>query len=33
MMDERHTVVPCFYKLEYIEWKDRGEGSGRPIHP
>jgi len=30
------TVVPCFYKLEYIEWKDRGsEGSGAPafIHP
>ena len=19
-------VIPCFYKLEYIEWKDRGEG-------
>jgi len=25
------TVVPCFYKLEYIEWKDRGEGSGGPV--
>jgi len=25
------TVVPCFYKLEYIEWRDRGtEGSGAP---
>lgn len=25
-------VVPCFYKLEYLEWKDRGqEGSGAPI--
>jgi len=24
-------VVPCFYKLEYIEWKDRGEGLGAPI--
>ena len=22
-------VIPCFYKLEYIEWKDRGEG---PVH-
>ena len=20
------NVIPCFYKLEYIEWKDRGEG-------
>ena len=28
-------VIPCFYKLEYIEWKDRGEGTGAPvaIHP
>ena len=25
------TVVPCFYKIEYIEWKDRGEGSGGPV--
>ena len=24
-------VIPCFYKLEYIEWKDRGEGLGAPI--
>jgi len=24
-------VVPCFYKLEYIEWKDRGEGLGAPV--
>ena len=24
-------VVPCHYKLEYIEWKDRGEGSGAPV--
>jgi hypothetical protein len=23
-------VIPCFYKLEYIEWKDRGEGIGAP---
>ena len=23
-------VIPCFYKLEYIEWKDRGEGLGAP---
>jgi hypothetical protein len=24
-------VIPCFYKLEYIEWKDRGEGLGAPV--
>jgi len=25
------SVIPCLYKLEYIEWKDRGEGSGAPV--
>ena len=25
------SVIPCFYRLEYIEWKDRGEGSGAPV--
>ena len=25
-------VSPCFYKLEYIEWKDRGEGLGAPVN-
>jgi len=24
-------VIPCYYKLEYIEWKDRGEGPGAPV--
>ena len=24
-------VIPCFYKLEYIEWKDRGDGPGAPV--
>ena len=24
-------VIPCFYKLEYLEWKDRGEGLGAPV--
>ena len=24
-------VIACFYKLEYIEWKDRGEGPGAPV--
>ena len=29
------NVIPCHYKLEYIEWRDRGEGPGAPvqIHP
>ena len=25
------NVVPAFYKLEYIEWKDRGDGPGAPV--
>ena len=25
------NIVPCYYKLEYIEWKERGEGSGAPV--
>ena len=25
------SVIPCFYKLEYIEWKDRGDGPGAPV--
>jgi hypothetical protein len=24
-------VIPAFYKLEYVEWKDRGEGPGAPV--
>jgi len=25
-------VIPCFYKLEYLEWRDRGkEGAGAPV--
>ena len=24
-------VIPAFYKLEYIEWKDRGDGPGAPV--
>jgi len=29
------NVIPCHYKLEYIEWRDRGDGAGAPvtIHP
>jgi len=27
------SVIPCFYKLEYIEWRDRGmEGSSAPVN-
>jgi len=27
------SVIPCFYKLQYIEWRDRGmEGSGAPVN-
>jgi hypothetical protein len=25
------NVIPCYYKREYIEWQDRGEGSGAPV--
>ena len=27
------VVIPCYYKLEYIEWRDRGQdGSSAPIN-
>ena len=25
------NVIPCFYKREYVEWKDRGESMGAPV--
>ena len=25
------TVIPCFYKLEYIEWRDRDKGAVAPV--
>ena len=25
------NVIPAYYKLEYVEWKDRGEGAGGPV--
>ena len=25
------NVVPRFYKREYVEWQDRGEGTGAPV--
>ena len=24
-------VIPCFYKREYVEWKERGESLGAPV--
>ena len=24
-------VIPCYYKREYVEWKDRGESMGAPV--
>ena len=26
------TVIPCYYKLEYIEWKDRDQGAVAPVN-
>ena len=26
------SVLPVFYKRQYIEWQDRGEGQGSPVH-
>lgn len=25
------SVIPCYYKKEYPEWRDRGEGPGAPV--
>ena len=29
------NVIPCYYKREYVEWSDRGQGTAAPIsiHP
>ena len=29
------NIIPCYYKREYVEWSDRGEGTSAPvaIHP
>lgn len=29
--EEGINIVPCYYKREYIEWSDRGEGSSAPV--
>src|SRR6056300_531160 len=26
------TVIPCYYKLEYIEWRDRDKGAVAPVN-
>jgi len=30
--DEGLRVVPCYFQLQYVEWADRGQGSGAPIN-
>ena len=25
------SIIPCYYKREYVEWSDRGEGTSAPI--
>ena len=25
------NIIPCFYKREYVEWSDRGEGTSAPV--
>ena len=25
------SVIPCYYKREFVEWKDRGESMGAPV--
>ena len=29
--DKGINVIPCYYKREYVEWTDRGEGTGAPV--
>ena len=28
---DKISVVPCHYKIQYIEWQDRGTSSGAPV--
>ena len=30
--EEGVKVIPCAYQRQYIEWADRGEGSGAPVN-
>ena len=25
------NIIPCYYKREYVEWSDRGEGTTAPV--
>ena len=29
--EEGVNIIPCFYKREYVEWSDRGEGTSAPV--
>ncbi len=29
--EEGVNVIPCYYKRDYVEWSDRGEGTSAPI--
>ena len=29
--EEGVSVIPCYYKREYVEWSDRGEGTSAPV--
>jgi hypothetical protein len=31
MVKKGIKVIPCYYKKDYPEWSDRGEGSAAPI--
>ena len=31
MMVRRSQRNPCYYKREYVEWSDRGEGTSAPV--
>lgn len=30
--DEGLRVIPCYFQLQYVEWTDRGQGTGAPVH-
>lgn len=30
--DEGIKVIPCYFQLQYVEWTDRGQGSGAPVN-
>ena len=32
MAKKEFNVIPCYYKLEYIEWRDRDKGAVAPVN-